>query len=339
MPDHIKHILVVRLSAMGDVAMTVPILRAITKQYPELKITLLTRAFFKPFFRDLPNVTVFSADVKGKHKGVVGLYKLSKELKKLEIDAVADLHNVMRSNILKYFLSSLPFVQIDKGRAEKRDLISGKAHLQLKTTHQRYADVFEALGCKVNLSNPEFPKPHPLSNVVSEMVKKDSKKMIGIAPFAAHESKMYPLVLMEQLIERLSKNYKIILFGGGAKEIEVLNGFESKYKDVYSMAGKITLDEELDLISNLSVMLSMDSGNAHIAAMLGVKTVTIWGVTHPYAGFAPFNQPEDYALVPDRSQFPKIPTSVYGNKYPEAYKQVAGTIPVVQIVEKIKAIV
>lgn len=339
MPDYIKHILVIRLSAMGDVAMTVPVLRAITKQYPELKITLLTRAFFKPFFRDLPNVTVFSADVKGKHKGVVGLYKLSKELKKLEIDAVADLHNVMRSNILKYFLSSLPFVQIDKGRAEKRDLISGKAHLQLKTTHQRYAEVFEALGCKVNLSNPEFPKPHSLSNVVSEIVKKDSKKMIGIAPFAAHESKMYPLVLMEQLIERLSKNYKIILFGGGAKEIEVLNGFESKYKDVYSMAGKITLDEELDLISNLSVMLSMDSGNAHIAAMLGVKTVTIWGVTHPYAGFAPFNQPEDYALVPDRSQFPKIPTSVYGNKYPEAYKQVAGTIPVVQIVEKIKAIV
>ena len=99
-----KHILVIRLSAMGDVAMTAPILRQFTKQYPQVKLTVLTREFFTPFFRDLENVSVHAADVKGKHKGVLGLYKLSKELEKLEFDAIADLHNVLRSNVLKLFL-------------------------------------------------------------------------------------------------------------------------------------------------------------------------------------------------------------------------------------------
>ncbi|ALJ06825.1 heptosyltransferase [Pseudalgibacter alginicilyticus] len=323
---------------MGDVAMLVPVLRAFIQQNPEVKITVLTRDFFKPFFRDLPKVVVFAADVKGKHKGVLGLYKLSKELKKLKIDAVADLHNVVRSNILKYFFLGTPFLQLNKGRQEKRDLISGKVFNQLKTTHQRYADVFEALGYKVDLRHPEFPKASQLSHAIESIVKKDFRKWIGVAPFAAHESKMYPLNLMEQVIESLSKNYKIILFGGGDKEVKILNDFEAKYEHVCNVAGKITLDEELDLISNLSVMLSMDSGNAHLAAMLGIKTITIWGVTHPYAGFAPFNQPEDYTLLPDRYQFPKTPTSVYGNKYPEGYKTVAGSILPEIVVNKIKSI-
>tara|TARA_R110002049_G_scaffold307520_2_gene508254 strand:- start:10551 stop:11570 length:1020 start_codon:yes stop_codon:yes gene_type:complete len=333
-----KHILTIRLSAMGDVAMTVPVLRALTQQYPELKITLLTRVFFKPFFRDLSNVTLFTAEVNEKHKGVFGLYKLSKALKKLDIDAIADLHNVLRSNILKTFLTGKPCIQIDKGRTEKKELVSGKSFQQLKTTHQRYADVFEALGYKVDLSNPIFPKPKLLNNNILNSIGHDSQKCIGIAPFAAHESKMYPLDLMEKVIENLSNEYKIMLFGGGKHEADILNDFEGKYENVYNVAGKLTLDEELDLISNLDVMLSMDSGNAHLAAMLGVKVVTIWGVTHPYAGFAPFNQPEDYALLPDRAQFPKIPTSVYGNKYPEGYKNAAGSILPETVINKIKSI-
>jgi len=104
-----KRILVIRLSAMGDVAMTVPVIRALSAQYPELKITVLTKELFSPFFRDLKNVNVFHADVNQKHKGLKGLYKLSNELKQFKFDAVADLHNVLRSNILKRLLLVKPF--------------------------------------------------------------------------------------------------------------------------------------------------------------------------------------------------------------------------------------
>ena len=323
---------------MGDVAMTVPVLKALTAQYPELKITVVTRAFFEPFFQDLKNVEVYSADLKEKHKGIFGLYKLSKELKALKFDAVADLHNVLRSKILKLFFTGKKVVQIDKGRAEKKALTSGKYFQQLKSTHQRYADVFKALGLPLDLSRPTFPRSKPLSTNLSQFISNTERKVVGIAPFAAHKSKMYPLEKMENVISELSKNYNIILFGGGKSEVEVLNEIDSKNNNVSSVAGKLTLNEELILISNLDVMLSMDSGNAHLAAMLGIKTITIWGVTHPFAGFAPFNQPEEYALLADRKQFPLIPTSIYGNKFPDGYENAAGSILVDAIINKVIAV-
>ena len=80
----------------------------------------------------------------------------------------------------------------------------------------------------------------------------------------------------------------------------------------------------------------MDSGNGHLAAMYGVEVITIWGVTHPYAGFVPFNQPEGNQILPDLTQFPLIPTSIYGNKYPEGYLRCFETISVNDIVSKIQ---
>ncbi|HLV14574.1 MAG TPA: glycosyltransferase family 9 protein [Xanthomarina sp.] len=323
---------------MGDVAMSVPVLKAFTTQYPDVKLTVLTKGFFTAFFRNLENVTIYPADLKGKHKGVFGLYRLSKELKSLHIDAVADLHNVLRTNILKIFFLGKPLVQINKGRAEKKALVTGKTFRQLKTTHERYADVFSKLGFPLDLSNVKFPNQVELNSKTLEVIGVTSKKMIGIAPFAAHESKMYPLDLMENVIEALSKSYHVLLFGGGEKEVEILSGFQSKYENVINLAGKLSLSEELDVISNLDIMLSMDSGNAHMAAMLGVKVITIWGVTHPFAGFAPYNQPEDFALLSDRAKFPLIPTSIYGNKFPESYKEASRSIAPNIIITKVNSV-
>ena len=322
---------------MGDVAMSVPVLRAFTQQHPNVKLTVLTRDFFKPFFRDLENVTVFSPDLKGKHKGFLGLYKLSKDLKKLGIHEIADLHNVLRTKILKFFFLDKTFKQIDKGRDEKKALVEGRIFEQLKTTQERYADVFRSLGYTLNLSNPKFPEQSQLSMSTQELLGKDNKNWIGIAPFAQYQSKMYPLDLLERVIAGLSKSHKVILFGGGEKEIKTLNNLQNKYDNVINLAGKLTLNQELNVISNLDVMLSMDSGNAHIAAMLGKKVITIWNVTHPFAGFGPFNQPEDYGLLANRSQFPLIPTSIYGNKFPEDYKEAARTIAPETVIKKVES--
>lgn len=332
-----KHILVIRLSAMGDVAMTVPVLKAFTQQYPEVKITLLTRAFFAPFFRDINNVSVFSIDLKNKHKGVLGLFKLSKELKKLQIDAVADLHNVLRTKILKVFFFGVKFIQLNKGRAEKKALVSGQGFKQLQTTHERYAAVFKQLGFPIDLSKPTFPDVVELSSSVLAKTGEKNKKWIGIAPFATYKSKMYPLDAMQVVIEGLSKEHTVFLFGGKADK-EALQSLAVN-AHVINLAGQLSLNEELDIISNLDLMLSMDSGNAHIAAMLGKKVVTIWGVTHPFAGFSPFNQPENYALLADRKQFPLIPTSIYGNTFPEEYEEAAKSISPQKVIDTINAII
>ncbi len=165
-----EHLLVIRLSAMGDVAMCVPVLLALTKKNPHLIITVLSRPFFTPIFNKIPNLTVYTIDVKNRHKGILGLYRLSKELRKIPFTAVADLHNVLRTKILKVFLSggSRPFVQVNKGRIEKKRLTAWKDKklIPLKTTHERYADVFRQLGFPLELSPEDvLPRIEPLASV------------------------------------------------------------------------------------------------------------------------------------------------------------------------------
>ncbi len=339
-----QHILVTRLSAMGDVAMTVPVLKSLTENNPQLQITFLTRKFFSPFFRDLENVQVFEADLKGKHKGFRGLKKLSEELKGLEIDAVADLHNVLRTNILKVFFKmyGIPVRQIDKGRAEKKALTRtrNKNFRQLKTTHQRYADVFAALGYPVDLSFPGFLPKKSLSPAVRELTGTEPKKWVGIAPFAQHSSKAYPQDLLKKVLEELQdfKNIKVFLFGGGNYEKGILSSWEEEYQGTVNVAGKLSFEDELAMISNLDVMLSMDSGNGHMAANYGIPVITLWGLTHPYTGFAPFKQPESNSLLPDLAKYPAIPTSVYGKNIPDGYEEVMRSIPPEKVVAKIREV-
>ncbi len=326
---------------MGDVAMTVPVLRTFSATYPDVKITVLTRKFFEPIFSDIENLEVYHADVDGSHKGIFGLSRLSKELRKLGITAVADLHNVLRSNILKRFLGlrGIKVIQIDKGRAEKKALTRSvtKNFKQLKTTHQRYADVFSGLGYPIDLKNHSFPEKKNLTPELLQLTQNSTKKWLGIAPFAQYESKTYPVELMVQVIQQLDSEdtYEIFLFGGGKKEIDVLNNIEKKYKNVVNIAGKLTFEEELKLIGNLDIMLSMDSGNAHLAAMYGVRTITLWGVTHPFAGFMPFRQPIENAILPNLTKYNQIPTSIYGNKVPKGYEKVMDSIKPETVIQAI----
>ncbi len=337
------HILVIRLSAMGDVAMTVPVLRAFVQQHPSVKITFLSKPFLAPLFDEIPNVRFLAADVNGKHKGVLGLFKLYREVKKLGVTHIADLHNVLRSKILRgYFsFSNFPIAQIDKGRAEKKALTRSKNKVfkQLKTSHQRYADVFESLGFSVDISNVVSLSTPPLSKKNLEIAGEKSQKWIGIAPFAAFDGKKYPLHLMEEVIAGLDrKNFKLFLFGGGEKEIALLSKIAHKFSNVVNLAGTLSLKNELNMISNLDIMISMDSGNAHFSAMQQVKTITIWGITHPYAGFAPFGQPEEYCVLPDLKKYPNIPCSIYGNKVCPGYEKVMESIAPSTIIAKAEAI-
>ncbi len=329
---------------MGDVAMSVPMIKVLTDTYPDLTITLISRPQFKPLFENIPKVNFLSADVYGKHKGL-GLLRLAKEASSLGVGAVADLHNVIRSKIITRFfkLKGIKVATIDKGRSEKKALTrkQNKVFKQLTSTHQRYADVFSELGFPIETGhfNP-FPR-RDLNQKLQDLTGKSTFKWIGIAPFAAFKSKMYPLELMDKVIAELVENsrLRILLFGGGSHEIQTLKGLDEKYSSVINIAGEISFKEELDLISNLDLMVSMDSANGHLATLFGVPVITLWGVTHPYAGFTPIDQPKENQLLVKSKEFPLIPTSVYGNKYPEGYEKAIGTITPESIIKKINELI
>lgn len=338
---HTENILIIRLSAMGDVAMTIPVIRAFRHQYPYVKLTILTRKIFFPFFEGIPNLQCITADVRNKHKGVLGLYRLFNELMPYQITAVADLHQVLRSRFLVtlYKAKGTVVQKIDKGRSEKKRLLNQNtiADTYLRSTHQRYADVFSKLGYDFSLDLVTYSEKKKLPRSIREQFGQSHKKWIGIAPFAQHEGKTYPWELMQQLIQILHAKdlYEIILFGGGKQQSEIAEKESQQHENVYNAIGKLTLSDELAWISNLDLMVSMDSANGHIAAMFGVSVLTIWGTTHPCLGFAPFGQPKENAIFPDLESFPLIPTSVYGNKIPKNYMRAMYSITPDQIAASI----
>lgn len=328
---------------MGDVAMTIPVLMHLLETYPKVKITVLTKPFFAHLFEHIERINVVKAEVKTKHKGISGLWILAKQIHKLKIDSIADLHNVLRSRILCGFLKVLghDYFRIDKGRAEKKALTRPKNKVlkPLKTTHQRYAEVFRKLNLPLD---KKFDIPRTKlslsSEVKSDLNLDDSKKWVGIAPFAAHSPKQYPLKMMKKVISKLSKEHdiQIYLFGGGKKEVKKLNELAKNFENCENVAGKFSFSEELQLISNLDVMLSMDSGNGHLAAIFGVDVITIWGSTHPYAGFAPFGQTTEQQLLPNLEKHPLLPTSIYGNKKQKGYKKIMHDIDPEEVLQKVK---
>jgi len=328
-----KHILIIRLSSMGDVAMVSAVLRELLENNKNYKISVLTNFQFFPFFRAFNDVDLISFDKKKQHKGLFGMFRLFKEIKKLDLDYVVDLHEVLRTNFLKAVLK-VPFYQINKGRNEKERLVSGKIFAPLKSTHQRYRDVFEKIGISIKpLSKTQI---HRVDISDLKLIPKNNKLLIGIAPFAAHKGKEYPIVQMEEVIKEINKDFNVILFGGGKKEEFILDDLACKHSNVINIANKFSLNQEMDVISNLSIMLSMDSANGHIAALMGIKVLTIWGVTHPFAGFSPYGQTDKNNILVNRLQFPKIPTSIYGEKFPNGYEKAISSISPKEIISKLR---
>ena len=327
------HLLVIRLSAMGDVAIMAPVLNALLTQYPQLQISLVTLERWAPIFKDIPRLKTIPVHTKGIHKGLTGIWRLSQSLKKEGFRAVADLHYALRSRLLCFFLSlsGHKWAHIDKGRAEKKALtrLENKVFTPLTHSSIRYAEVFKKLGYPLTLdATAVLPKP---PNKVQSIPEKPHKT-IGIAPFAAHAGKQYPLKFMVQALEIFSrlaeKEYRDIRFvflGGGPVESPKIKDLCEQFPNS-SHGLSLSFEQELSLIAHLDLMLAMDSGNAHLAAMYGVTTLTLWGNTHPYAGFAPVFQPENHQLLSDRNQYPGLPTSVFGKEVPKGYEKVMESI-------------
>lgn len=311
-----QKIVVLRFSAMGDVAMVAAVLREFCAQNPNTEVIMVSRPAFEPFFNEIPNVTFHSIYPKTTHQGILGLFKLFKSLKKLKPTAIADLHENLRSRIICSFFrfTRVKIARINKGRAEKKALtrLQNKILKPLKPTVNRYADVFTALGFKCRLSHQLIKTPQPITSKISYLFTNTITKKVGISPFAQHSYKVYPLEKMEEVVKTLSeKGYELFIFGGGKNEAEIGESWQTKYKNVSNLIGKHGLNEELAIISNIDLMLSMDSAGMHMASLVGIPVVSIWGPTHPYAGFLGYGQIESDCL---QIAHPSRPNSIYGNK-------------------------
>lgn len=311
-------ILITRFSALGDVAIAVPLVRAIASTYTDDRFLVLSQPFLADLFADMPSNLVFiPVDIRGEYKGVKGMFNVFRRLKSQHVDVVCDLHGVHRTHLLDLLFSfSKPVFRIKKERKGRRLLVRRrqKQLVQLKTALERYKDVFERAGYVISESSMSESLP-PIGLHLESMEKLYGKKegfWLGLAPFARHEGKRYPLADMEKVLDYFATRpfYTVFLFGGGKEETEIMQAWKQKYPTVILPAKK-GLAQEIRLMNCLNGLLTMDSANMHLGALANTHVLSIWGATHPLAGFVPYNQPPSNRL---QVELPCRPCSIYGKK-------------------------
>lgn len=304
-----RHLLVIRTSAMGDVAMLPHALRALKAAYPDLQVTVATRAMFKPFFAGL-DVGFLDVDTQGAHRSLAGMWRLAREARRLGVDAVADVHDVLRSKTFRFLmrLHGIPEACIYKGRAEKREFIrcGGRGMEPLRHTVLRYCDVFRKLGFVLDDPAPAVHRDRP--NPFGEK----HGVWVGFAPFSAHQGKTYPDGQSRELVRLLSERYdRVFIHGGGGSEQAFAEEMERTYPNVTALFGKVRFAGEMDLIANLDCVVAMDSLVMHLAALVATPVVSVWGATHPGLGFLGYGVAPEGVLQADMAC---RPCSVFGNK-------------------------
>jgi ADP-heptose:LPS heptosyltransferase len=317
-------LLVIRFSSMGDVALTVPVLRGVLAKNPDLEITMASNGQFEAMFYDIDRLSFYRINLDN-YAGVTGLYTLFKKLKALKTwDAVIDLHSVMRTWVIGrlFRLYGVPVYKIDKGRHDKKLLVrkENKVLKQLKHTSERYLDVFRKAGITGEIESGDVLKTNERANKNLQQFLSDNglikdKKWIGIAPFSKHREKTWPLSKITGLIEALGEGeeYQIFLLGG-ADESEGLSNIAALYPHCLNLANVFSIDEEIALVHQLDVVVAMDSFNMHLAALCDTKVISVWGATHIYAGFGPLNNNAQYIAEVSQEELPCRPCSVFGNK-------------------------
>ena len=312
-------ILIIRLSAIGDVAMTIPVVYSAAKANLDDSFTVLTQTFLIPLFVNPPsNVKILGIDTKGSEKKLGGFLRFAFTLAGKNYDMALDLHNVIRSRMLDciFRLKGKRVFVVEKTRRERKQLTKKppKTISPLSAMTTCYADVFRRAGfCFEDTFTSLFAGCRNDSFTLPSIFGEKKGCRIGIAPFAKHTGKIYPIDEMEKVIAYLSKqpDTTLFFFGDRGYEETILSQWEFQFPNTHNIAGRFSLVQELELISRLDVLLCMDSANMHFASLVGTKVVSIWGATHPYAGFYGYKQRPQYAV---QVELPCRPCSIYGEK-------------------------
>lgn len=283
--------------------MTLPIVKQFLEQNPNTELIFVSQSIYSDLFQSIDRLEFYEVELK-KYKGLLGLYRLSRELNTKNFDYIIDLHNTLRTQTLIFFLkfNSRKIYSLDKGRKERKLLTrkQNKLLIPINSMHERYAQVFKKAGFSLQLALNPIKIPNSIQTV-------------GIAPFAGYKEKTYPLNKMKNIVCELAQNNKkVLLFGGGKKEVEELQSWEKLHSNIESIAGKFTLIEELAYLKNIDVLISMDSSNMHLASIVETPCISIWGATHTFSGFLGFNQKKENCV--ENKKIACRPCSIYGDK-------------------------
>lgn len=317
--DPSKNLLVIRFSSLGDLGLLYPVLIAFLNQNKQHKITLVTKESFADLFKGIDRLEVLAVDLK-EYQGIAGLISLAGIIRKsVSFTTVIDVHSVLRTRILGllFKLKGKKVFRIDKMRKERNALArrKNKTFKQIPHITERYRKVFHDAGYFVEFETGPYLKETGKVEL-EQLFNAPPRRWIGIAPFAKWETKMLPIKKVEKLISMIdgSGNFNVLVFCSNTEKNQI-NHWPESYPSVYFNEKIGDLYDELQVISKLSLMVSMDSANMHLAAIAGTSVMTIWGSTHRFNGFASVNSdPENDVEIP-ASQLNCRPCTIFGNNH------------------------
>jgi len=306
--------LIIRFATLGNVAMTVPLVASLSKRYPDDRFIIAGKKKLDAMFASMPNVVYREVD---NHLNWHGVWQLWKMLRH-ETNAVIDLQDVPRTRALDFLmrLSGKKVTRVRYGRVRKHLItLFGIKRASLPSEFERYSDAFRRAGLETDYSFEALKINREAATAVHDTFGDKEGQWVGLAPFAKSRSNMLPYRVTKDIIEQLTQRLdtRVFLFGAGTIECEMLRQWSSVFPRTVSVAGQLSLAEELELMRQLDVMICMDSANQHLSSLVGLRAISVWCATHPIIGFMGWKQrPED---IIQRTDLRCRPCSCHGTNH------------------------
>lgn len=290
--------------------MTLPLVYEVAWAHPQSHFYFVTRPLMAQLLiSPPPNLSALPYDLsqKGSWRDMI---TLAQKLHKTYPQAVIiDMHDVIRTKVLRYTLRLLGHqtYALAKPRGERKRLLTRPKTLTVPPSMyvppmlSIYTDVLRRGGLSASVGRPILSSQKRIPAV-------------GIAPFAQHKGKALPIEVLDRLLDRIATDlpmHRIILYGAPGREKEQLRLLAEQKNYNIGLSEAKGLSGEVEEIASLECMVSMDSANQHIASLVQTPVVSLWGATHPAAGFVAWGQRLSDCIGVDMAC---RPCSIYGQK-------------------------
>lgn len=277
--------LIIRFSSIGDIVLTTPVIRCLKQQVPDAEVHYLTKSTFKGIQENNPFIDKLW--LWENEKDIVSF------LKKEKFDFIIDLHNNLRTSILKWKLN-VPAFSFKKLNIEKYLFVRFRMNvlppIHIVDRYLQTLDFFKVVNDKKGLDYFLSEDEEKYGLKIKDEI---GRQYIALVVGALKGTKKLPL---DKQIELCNKLNKPIFLLGGKAEVEDGKAIAAGSKNtVVNLCGEITLGESAAIVKNAFAVITHDTGLMHIAAAFNKPIISIWGNTVPEFGMSPY-MPQNSAL-------------------------------------------
>ncbi|MEJ0034410.1 MAG: glycosyltransferase family 9 protein [Bacteroidota bacterium] len=273
-------VLVLRFSSIGDIVLTTPVVRTVKTQVDNVEVHFATKINYKTILESNPYVDKV-------HCLQDDLRKLIRDLRNEKFDFIIDLHNNLRTRIIKLALG-VKSSSFDKLNFEKWLMVNFKIN-KLPHIHivERYLATAAPLGVKNDSLGLDYFIPDKDQVPIEWLPEQMRPGYVVYAIGGQHFTKKLPV---ERMIELCDKINRPIVLLGGKEDFE--NGEEVRKKVsktfIYNACGKFNLNQSASIVKQANYVFTHDTGLMHIAAAFRKEIFSIWGNTIPLFGMYPY---------------------------------------------------